>query len=91
MSAYGVNVVIDLRSESEVLSSPNPFADGKTADYFHCALIDDANMNKLGDAGDMFERYLMIVEKRREAFRDVFQRVAEAEGGGRRGIMHACR
>ncbi len=81
MKAYGVNVVIDLRSESEVLGSPNPFAAGDGAVYIHSALIDDANMNKLGESGGMFERYLMIVEKRREAFRDVFQRVAEAEGG----------
>jgi protein-tyrosine phosphatase len=47
----------------------------------HRPLIDDANMNKLGESGGMFERYVMIIEKRREAFRDVFQTVAEADGG----------
>ena len=81
LKAYGVNVVIDLRSESEILGSPNPFAAGDTTEYIHTALIDDANMNKLGDAGDMLERYLRIVERRHNAFRDVFQAVAESEGG----------
>ena len=81
LTAYGVATVIDLRSDSEILSSPNPFAAGDTTEYIHSALIDDANMNKLGDAGDMFQRYLRIIDRRASAFRDVFTSVAEAEGG----------
>jgi protein-tyrosine phosphatase len=81
MIAYGVNVVVDLRSDSELLSSPNPFAAGDTAEYIHSPLIDDANMNKLGEAGDMFQRYLRVVDLRAAAFRDVFTSVAKAEGG----------
>ena len=74
MRAYGVATVIDLRSPSEVIKSPNPFA-------IHRPLIDDANMNNIGEAGDMLQRYLHIVDQRPMAFRDVFDAVAEAEGG----------
>src|SRR5207237_6399137 len=69
------------RSPSEVLSSPNPFADGAVAEYIHSPLIDDANMNKLGDAGDMLQRYLRIVDIGPRAFRKVFDAMAESEGG----------
>ena len=81
MQAYGVATVIDLRSPGEVSRDPVPRSRDKGVRYVHAPLIDDANMNNIGDAGNMLERYLMIVEKRHEAFRDVFQRVAEAEGG----------
>src|SRR5260370_14260296 len=37
-------------------------------------------MNEIGEAGDMFARYLMILNNRSEAFRDVFTSLAEAEG-----------
>jgi protein-tyrosine phosphatase len=43
-------------------------------------LIDDKNMNNIGDALDMFERYLFIVNTRPHAFRDVFEAIAEADG-----------
>ena len=79
--AYGVTTVIDLRSPSEVTRSPNPFADGLAADYVHAPLIDDANMNNIGDAGDMLQRYLHIVETRPQAFRDIFNAMAAPEGG----------
>ena len=81
LTAYGVSIVIDLRSTSEVLGSPNPFVDGTVARYIHHELIDDANMNNIGDARDMLERYLFVVNNRPEAFRDIFTSVAEAEGG----------
>jgi len=80
MRAYGVGTVIDLRSESEVLTSPSPFADGAVARYVHRALIDDKNMNNIGDSKNMLERYLFIVNTRPDAFRDVFTALAEAEG-----------
>ena len=81
LTAYGVSVVIDLRSMSEVLSSPNPFAGGTAATYLHRELIDDANMNRIGDSEGMFERYLFIVNNRPGAFRDILTSVAEADGG----------
>jgi protein-tyrosine phosphatase len=80
MKAYGVATVVDLRSESEVAKSPSPFADGSAATYVQVALIDDRNMNNIGDSKDMFERYLYIVDTRPEAFRDVFNTLVRADG-----------
>jgi protein-tyrosine phosphatase len=80
MRAYGVGTVIDLRSESEVLNNPSPFADGSAANYVHHALIDDSNMNQIGDSESMLERYLFIVNTRPHAFCDVFNSLAEADG-----------
>ena len=78
--AYGVTTVIDLRSASEVANKPNPFADGSGPAYVHRELIDDANMRQIGDSPDMFERYLMILDNRPQAFHDIFDSVAEADG-----------
>jgi protein-tyrosine phosphatase len=83
--AYGVTDVIDLRSESEVESSPSPFAAmepfaGQAPVYTHLALVDDATMSKLAEASSMFERYLMMLEHRPEAFKEIFSALARAEG-----------
>jgi len=80
MEAYGVSAVIDLRSESEVLKNPSPFLGGSSTAYIHHALIDDRNMNNIGEAQDMLERYLFIVNTRAHAFRDVFNSMAEVDG-----------
>jgi protein-tyrosine phosphatase len=78
--AYGVTSVLDLRSPAELLKSPNPFADGAGPAYVNIPLIDDANMREVGEAADMYERYLMILDNRQEAFCGVFNAVADAEG-----------
>jgi protein-tyrosine phosphatase len=83
MAAYGVTMVIDLRSESEVASSPSPFAATPAAGaptYAHLPLIDDATMLKLAEAPDMFERYLMMLDHRAAAFREIFSALANTEG-----------
>ena len=49
--------------------------------YIHRDLIDDANMNRIGESEGMFERYLFVVNTRPHAFRDILTSVAEAEGG----------
>jgi protein-tyrosine phosphatase len=77
---YGVTTVIDLRSPKELVKSPNPFADGSGPAYVSVPLIDDANMRELGEAADMYERYLMILDTRQDAFCAVFNAVAEAQG-----------
>ncbi|HET6311393.1 MAG TPA: tyrosine-protein phosphatase [Candidatus Nitrosotalea sp.] len=79
--AYGVTTVIDLRTISEVARVPNAFAGGGGALYRHRPLIDDSMMVELGAASGMFERYLMMLDGRPEAFRAIFEAVAEAEGG----------
>ncbi len=85
MVAYGVTTVIDLRSESEVATSPSPFAAPETPAtqppaYAHLPLIDDATMLKLAEASDMFERYLMMLEHRAAAFIGIFSTLAKADG-----------
>ena len=85
MVAYGVTDVIDLRSESEVASSPSPFAalepfGGRAPTYTHLPLVDDATMRKLAEAPDMFDRYLMMLDRRADAFRGIFTALARTEG-----------
>jgi protein-tyrosine phosphatase len=85
MVAYGVTTVIDLRSESEVATSPSPFAAsdppaGQAATYTHMPLIDDATMLKLSEAPNMFERYLLMLEHRPAAFSGVFSTLARTDG-----------
>ena len=86
MVAYGVTKVIDLRSESEVASSPSPFATqdpfsaAPAPTYVHMPLIDDATMLKLSEASDMFDRYLMMLEHRAPAFSGIFTTLARSDG-----------
>ena len=86
MVAYGVTTVIDLRSESEVATSPSPFAIPDPFNfppppaYTHLPLVDDATMLKLAEAPDMFERYLMMLEDRPAAFSAIFTALARTEG-----------
>jgi len=89
MQSYGMTTVIDLRSDSEVAGESDPRfprdpgqkqrVAGVT--YLHRALVDDANMRKLGEAPDMFQRYLVMLNRRQHAFCGIFTAVAEAEGG----------
>ncbi len=81
MSAYGVTTVLDLRSNAEIVENPSPFEAAEGVRYLHHELIDDSNMNHIGDSKDMFERYLFIVDHRGEAFRKVFTAIGEADGG----------
>ena len=85
MVAYGVTDVIDLRSESEVASSPSPFAAmepfaSPAPTYTHLPLVDDATMRKLAEAPDMFDRYLMMLEHRADAFSGIFMALARTDG-----------
>ena len=80
LEAYGVAAILDLRSTGETIQRPSPFADGARIRYVHRELIDDANMTQIGDSQDMFDRYLFIVDKRRAAFRDTFEAIAQTEG-----------
>lgn len=75
--------MLDLRSAGELARTPSPFADGanQRVRYVHCELIDDSNMNNIGDSKDMFERYVYVIDNRPEAFGGVFTAIAEAEEG----------
>ena len=81
MVAYGITTVIDLRTDGELLRAPNPCADNAGPVYRHLPLIDDSMMLGLGEASGMFERYLWMLDGRLQAFRPIFETVAEADGG----------
>jgi len=89
MRAYGVTTVVDLRAQSELDGTfdprfPRPAGDRfrlSGVEYVHRALVDDASLKRLGDASNMYERYLIMLDTRREAFRDIFDAIAETEGG----------
>ena len=81
MVAYGVTSVIDLRTDAEGLSAPNPCADNAGPAYRHLPLIDDSTMLGLGEASGMFERYVWVLDGRTAAFRAIFESVAQADGG----------
>jgi protein-tyrosine phosphatase len=78
--AYGVKTILDLRSDGEAARSPSPFADGADVQYVRRVLIDDKNMNNIGDSDSMLGRYLFIIESRPFAFREVFESLAETDG-----------
>lgn len=79
--AYGVTTVLDLRSASEVADRPNPFTDGSGPAYVNREVIPDGEMRQIGDSPDMSDRYLVILDTRPQAFRAIFESVAEADGG----------
>ncbi len=89
MHAYGMTTVIDLRSDSELTGASDPRfprdPDKKErvagVTYLHRALVDDASMRKLGEASNMFDRYLVMLNRRPHAFCGVFTSIAEAEDG----------
>jgi protein-tyrosine phosphatase len=89
MCAYGVTTVIDLRSNSERRGTfdarfPRPMAKmvrAKGVNYLHRELVDDASLRKLGEAANMFERYLVMLNTRQSAFREIFTSIADAGGG----------
>ncbi len=89
MHAYGMSTVIDLRSDSELTGASDPRfprdPDKKErvagVTYLHRALVDDASMRKLGEASNMFDRYLLMLNRRPQAFCGIFTSIAEADGG----------
>ena len=89
MRAYGVTTVVDLRSSSERNGTfdarfPRPVVEMVKAEgvtYLHRELVDDASLRKLGEATNMFDRYLVMLNTRQEAFREIFTSIAQAEGG----------
>ena len=89
MRAYGVTTVVDLRSSSERNGTfdtrfPRPVVEMVKADgvtYLHRELVDDASLRKLGEATNMFDRYLVMLNTRQESFREIFTSIAQADGG----------
>jgi protein-tyrosine phosphatase len=81
MWEYGVNTVIDLRSESEVAKFPSPFAAPDYGPrYLNLPVIDDAFASKMGDSLGMGERYRLMVDHRQEALGKIFSTIARLDG-----------
>ncbi len=81
MWEYGVNTIIDLRSESEVARFPSPFAAPDYGpQYLNLAVIDDAFAAKMGDSPSMPERYRLMVDHRQEALGQIFSTIAGVSG-----------
>jgi hypothetical protein len=94
MRAFGVALVIDLRTSAELKRAPSPLSPRPIGErarvrgviqhrapaYVNLPLIDDALMARLDHAPDMLGRYLMMVEDSRPAMRAIFERLATAEG-----------
>jgi protein-tyrosine phosphatase len=53
---------------------------GATPTYLHIPLVDDATMLKLAEASNMYDRYLMMLERRQAAFGEIFNTLARSEG-----------
>jgi protein-tyrosine phosphatase len=81
MWEYGVNTVIDLRSESEVAKFPSPFAAPDYGPrYMNLPVIDDVFASKMGDSLGMGERYRLMVDHRQEALGKIFSTIARLDG-----------
>lgn len=89
MSAYGIRTVVDLRADSERNGTfdprfPRPAGERirvEGVQYVNRALVDDAALKRLGEAANMYERYLVMLANRQDAMRDIFTAIADAEGG----------
>jgi protein-tyrosine phosphatase len=81
MWEYGVNTVIDLRSESEIAKNPSPFAPPDYGPrYLHLPLIDDGFAAAIAGTIGMADRYKLMVDHRQQAFGQTFTALARASG-----------
>jgi len=81
MWQYGVNTVVDLRTETEAAKFPSPFAapDYGPA-YLNLPVIDDAFMARVNDTEGIPQRYRLMVDHRQEAFAQIFSALAGIDG-----------
>jgi protein-tyrosine phosphatase len=81
MWQYGVNTVIDLRTETEVARFPSPFAAPDYGPrYLNLPVIDDPFMARVNDTEGIPERYRLMVDHRQEAFGRIFSALARIDG-----------
>ncbi len=81
---YGVTTVLDLRSESEVQSSPSPFATREARGpvlYLNLPLVDDMTAPRLAELPGIQDTYIAMLEHRQRAIGAIFNAMAAAEGG----------
>jgi protein-tyrosine phosphatase len=81
MWEYGVNTVIDLRTETEAANFPSPFAAPDYGPrYLNLPLIDDPFMARVNDTDGIPQRYRLMIDHRQEAFGQIFSALARIEG-----------
>lgn len=81
MWEYGVNTVIDLRTETEATKFPSPFAAPDYGpQYLNLPVIDDEFMARVNSTDGIPERYRLMVDHRQKAFGQIFSALAGIEG-----------
>ncbi len=81
MWEYGIKAVVDLRSEGEIAKRPSPFQPPDYGPlYLHAPLVDDAFADALAQVRAMPDRYLMMLDHRREAIGDIMKTIARVDG-----------
>lgn len=80
LRAYGVAVVVDLRTAAELVRAPNPVSAAGSPSYVNVPLIDDTMMLKIDAAAGMLQRYVMILNECAASFGAVFELLANTEG-----------
>ncbi|MFV0254844.1 MAG: tyrosine-protein phosphatase [Erysipelotrichaceae bacterium] len=87
LKSYGVRTVLDLRSDSELVSNPNPFKEDKQVKYFHCPLIvgDATSLSneQLSEAlkhpNPLGKLYLSILQNGQSVIKDIFEIIAKEQ------------
>lgn len=78
---YGVRLVIDVRGKNEAFMHPDHI-DKKQIKRLHVPLLDhiqsEAMLGKMPD--DMGDMYIGLVEKSKDGLKEIFTRMADAEG-----------
>jgi len=81
MWEYGVNTVIDLRTQTEATQFPSPFAAPDYGpEYRNLPVIDDAFMARVNETDGIPNRYRLMVDHRQQAFGQIFSALAGLEG-----------
>jgi len=81
MWEYGVNTVIDLRTETEATKFPSPFAAPDYGpEYRNLPVIDDAFMARVNETDGIPQRYRLMVDHRQQAFGQIFGALAAVDG-----------
>jgi len=81
MWKYGVNTVIDLRTQTEATNFPSPFAAPDYGpEYRNLPVIDDAFMARVNETEGIPQRYRLMVDHRQQAFGQIFSALAGIDG-----------
>lgn len=81
MWEYGVQAIVDLRSEQEIAKRPSQFEPPDFGPrYLHVPLIDDDFAEKLSNIPAMADRYREMLDHRQDAIASVMTSIARVDG-----------